>query len=226
MKCGIMACAMVVLMSWIISAGGEIIAGWDASGIDLDNNYVAPYTVAAHTTAAHVAAAMSLTDSLLPSTTTNRYGFKIPAADAQATLAGAIAQQHYIQIVITVPEPYGLNLVSLELHGQTSSTGCDDIAVLSDVDGFSDAAVIASVSAVADVTGGFDTDDTGFGAPIDLPRPEFSELSSVTFRIYGWNSSSSSGDGRNYIRDLSGYDVVVNGTVEEIPRRGSLMVIK
>lgn len=225
----ITAIAAVVLCP--ILARAAIVAGWNINGLDVNDGLHEPaYTNVAGTTAVHVTSAyLALSGNVNPSTTANQYGFKISASDAQATLAGAIAEGHYMEIRLIATEPYGINLTTLDIKGQTTTTGCDGIAVLSSVDGFSVGKVLDFVMDIQNVTGGFDTDNSGLGAPIDLSDPKFSELQDVTFRIYGWDSSNTSGAGVSYIRDLTfddGLDLFFTGTVAAIPRRGTMVEVE
>jgi len=185
--------------------------------------------IAAHTAALHVAGtSVSLPYTVNRSTSTNVYGFKISADYEQTTLAGAIAVGHYMEFSLVAEDHYAINLSSLEIWGESTGTGCDNIAVLSDVNGFGVDHAIANVSSNATSAWlwGFDPyGGEGYGDVIDLSAPAYSNLESVVFRIYGWQSSSGSGCSRVYNR-LSGYDVTFSGTVEAIPRRGSLIIIK
>ncbi len=215
----------VPVLSLLTVARAEIVAGWDVDGVELDEGYSAPYTLAAHTTATHIASAsISLSSHVTNTLSADQYGFKIPTEASQTSLAGAISNGHYMAVELTAAEPYGINLGSLEINGYASSTGCDDVAVLSSVDGFSADAAIASATNVAGVTGGWDTDDSGFGAPINLSDPKYSKLKQVTFRFYGWNSTSVAG--LTYIRQLSGLDLEFTGTVEEIVPPGLSLIVK
>jgi hypothetical protein len=47
-----------------------------------------------------------------------------------------------------------------------------------------------------------------------LSDAQYQDLTSITFRIYGWNSTGTASAG---IRDLTGDDLIVKGTVEAIP---------
>jgi len=214
-----------VSLACVLVSEAAPVAAWDMNGVDLDDgSHVSPYVIDANQITSHVAVAqISLSTNVNPTMTVNQYGFKISGVDEQTTLAGAILAGHYIEITLTASSTHRLNLTSLEMNGQASATGCDDFAVLSSVDGFTDSAVIASVTGKAGVTGGFDTDGSGFGAPIDLSAPKYSGLPSITIRLYGWNSTG--GSGVTYIRALVGNDLIVNGTVEELPS-GTIMMLR
>ena len=185
---------VIVLLCGVAVAGrADEIAAWEIAEIELDDGtYDASCTLPASTTAQHVAIAeLTLSLNVNESTTSGQYGFKIAGGSGETTLAGAIAAGHYMQFTMTADADYLLNLSSLEMKGQSSGNGCDDIAILSSAGGFTDDAAIAARSGISGITGGFDTDSdpAGFGAPIDLSGPEYSGVSTITFRIYGWNSS-------------------------------------
>jgi len=201
----------------VCNAGAEVVAGWDVDGVDLDggigvesNSY--PYAFFATTSeTGRVVAKLMLGDGVNPSSWPNEYGFKISSSDATNSLAGAIAKNQYIQISVEIAEGCSLDLQSLEIKGQSSSLGCSNIVLMTSVDGFGAGQEIASAFP-ANKTGGFDTDESGFGAPIDLSESRYQGLEgTVLFRLYGWDSIS--GSSATYIRNLAGDDLVLNGTV-------------
>jgi len=194
-----------------------LLAGWEISGIDLDDGIgietnIAPYNFWATTTEVeHVTAKLTLGDGVLPSTAANEYGFKIPADQTASNLAVAIEKKQYIECTLQIDENYALNLESLEIHGQASLLGCSNVVLMSSIDGYSTGQEIATAFPV-NQTGGFDTDSSGFGAPIDLSTTKYQNLTGeITFRIYGWNSVS--GSSPTYIRNLSGEDFALFGTL-------------
>lgn len=200
-----------------LSVQGAVIAGWDVDGIDLDDGIgvesnVPPFTFYSTTSdAANVSAALTLGDGVIRSTAVDQYGFKVSSALQTNSLAGAIVQDQYIDFSITVDDGHRLNLDSIEMNGGGSGTACSNIVLMTSIDGFSAGQQIASVSN-ANTTGGIDTDIDGFGGPIDLSAAKYQQLTGiVSFRLYGWNSTSGSGSTR--IRDLSGDDLVVYGEV-------------
>lgn len=196
-------------------ARADILAGWDVDGVDVaDGTGIdessAPYTFTAGTQHANVAEAkLTLGSGVNPSTTAGQYGFKV--SDAKDSLADAITANHYIEFTLEAEAGYVLNLSSLEMNGQSSGNGADDVALLSSIDGFSGGSEIAAVSGISGDTGGFDTDASGFGAAIDLSADGFQGLTLVTFRIYGWNTGG--GAGITYLRNLAGDDLVINGSL-------------
>lgn len=208
------------------TAQADVLSAWDVDGIDVADGKgidtsVAPYTFSASLLGSNVDDARLSLGSVNPTTSNDQYGMKISAD--QTSLAGAIDNDHYIQFTVTAASGYRLNLASIEMNGQSSSTGADDVALLSNVDGFSSTEIIDSVADISGLTGGFDTDSSGFGSAIDLSGASFQDLESVTFRLYGWGTTS--GSGVTYVRDLSGNDLIVNGTVSEIPEPAVLSLL-
>ena len=205
-----------------------VVAGWDVSGVELDvgaglDAPGAPYFFSATTSeVGRVSTQLTLGDGVSPSTAQNQYGFKIAGSTQTNSLAGAIEGNHYLQFSLTVDGGYELNLESIEINGEASGTGCSNVVLTTSIDGFTAGQEVASVFP-ANKTGGFDTDSSGFGVPIDLSATKYQNLTgTVVFRLYGWNSTS--GSGSTYIRNLSGDDLVVNGTVIELSSAGVLIL--
>lgn len=214
----------VVLVGMVALAGGiqaGVLAGWNINGVDVNDGtgldaVGAPYAFSATTSeTTQVTAQLTLGAGVNPSTSANQYGFKISAADATNSLAGAIASDHYLEFALTVSSGYALNLDSIEMNGGGSSTACSNVVLMSSIDGFTDGQELASAFP-ANVTGGFDTDASGFGGPIEINSAQYSNLTgTISFRLYGWNHTS--GAAVTSLRDLSSDDLVVNGTVVELP---------
>lgn len=206
---------------------GQVLIGWDVSAIELDDgSHSAPYTIAGVAAANISGGDLTLGSGVNSSTSAGEYGFKISGANEQTTLAGAITENHYIQFTLLADSGFVFNLTSLEINGQTSATGADDIAVMTSVDGFTSGDQIASLSGRHVVgTGDFDTDASGFGSAIDLSGAGYQNLTSLTIRLYGWNTTSSSGT--TVIRNLSGDDLVINGTtaVSAVPEPSTYALI-
>lgn len=192
--------------------------------LDLDNlNAGNRYELTAGSTTVGIAqAALQLGTGVNHSTTSGQYGFKISTSDRQTNLAGAIANNHYIEFSISAQTGYILNLESLSFKGQSATTGADNVALLSSIGGFSNSAVMGSLSGIAGTSGGFDTDASGFGGLIDLSSADYQNITSVRFRLYGWNTSGSTG--ATYFRNLSGNDLVVSGTVN-VPEINSVALL-
>lgn len=212
----------VIGMVAVVGGGAQAgtIAGWDVAGVDVADGVgiesnAPPYTFLATTgETAQVSAALTLGDGVNPSTSAGQYGFKVAIADATNSLAGAISGHHYIEFTLTIASGYRVNLDNIEMEGQASASGCSNVVLMSSIDGFTAGQEIASAYPV-NSTGGFDTDSSGFGAPIDLSSARYQGLTgSVSFRLYGWNSAS--GSGATYLRNLNGDDLVVSGTVEPV----------
>ena len=206
------------------SAPALSLAVWDFNGIDLDDlNPASRYELSAGSTTVGIAqAALRLGSGVTHSTGAGQYGFKVANTDAQTSLAGAIAKGHYIEFSLTAAAGTTLHLDSLTFNGQSAASGADNIALLSSVGGFSDGAAITTRSGIAGATGGFDTDASGFGNPVDLSMPAFQNIASIRFRLYGWNTSGSTG--ATYFRNLSGDDLVIHGTVN-VPEPASYALL-
>lgn len=194
------------------------IASWDIDGVDLDDGtFDASFTLSADARDASLSAAeLRLGAGVNPSTTAGQYGFKVSSSEEQTTLAEAIANDHYIEFFFTAATGYEVDLNSITFLGQSSDSGADDVAFMSSVDGFAAGDEIDSLSGISGSTGGFDTDSSGFGTgTITLADARYQNLSEITFRLYGWNTSS--GSGITYLRSLTGNDVVLDGTVSAVP---------
>lgn len=196
-----------------------LLVGWDVDGITTSGLSLADSTSVSNVEES----TLSLGSGVIADTAGDRYGFKI--SSGTTTLAAAITANHYIEFDVTASSGYLLNLSSVELVGQASRNGANDVAIFASLDGFSTSSNLGSATNVAipdpdpngsKVTGGFDTDSDGFGGPIDLTGSTYQGVTgTVTFRIYGWNTTSDAGI--TYIRDLSGNDLEINGTVSAIP---------
>ena len=200
------------------SSQADILSAWDISGIELDAAPFgsSPYTFSATTLDSNVnSSALSLSSTVNPSTSASQYGFKVSGGSETASLASAITAGHFLEFSITAASGFVLNLTSIEILGASSGTGADDVAILSSVAGYSSGNELASLTGIAGVTGGFDTDTSGFGSAINISSSAYQEITSATFRIYGWNTSA--GAGVTNIRNLSGNDLVINGTTAAAP---------
>lgn len=195
-----------------LSVRAQTLVSWDINGLDMDGTLSSPsYSLSATLDDSNIASAsLSISSSVNPSTTDNRFGFKVSTPSTQSTLAGAISNEHYLQFTLTAAEGYTFTVTSLEFIGGTTGDGADDVALLSNVDGFTDTSAIASVTGRAGDADGLDTDSSGFGSSITLSGMQYQNLSTITFRLYGWNTSSGSGD--TFLRNLSGADLEVFGT--------------
>lgn len=220
---GVFSCGLFMATQ---QASADLLAGWDVDGVDVDDGTgidegTSPYTFTASTIGANIGTAeLRLSADVNPSTASDQYGFGVSGADEQTTLAGAISANHYWEFTLTAESGFFLNLESISMNGDATSTGADDVALMSNIDGFVVGNEIASLTGVAGETGGLDTDSSGFGAPIDLSGAQYQEITSVTFRMYGYNTTSASG--RTRIRNLSGDDLEIEGTTTVIPEPGTM----
>jgi hypothetical protein len=216
---------LLALILLPLTSSADIVAAWDVAGIDLDL-HATPFSIAADTNALALATAtISLSTNVNQSTSTNKYGFKITGGEEQTTLAGAITAGHYMEIALVAETGYHMSLSNILMYGESTGTGCDDVALLTSLGGFTSSDALATVTNVAGTsTGGFDTDASGFGGPILFSGGSYENVTDIQIRIYGWNSTSGSGSTR--LRNLTGYDLTINGTVEMTPIRPTLLFVR
>ncbi|MGB0373227.1 MAG: hypothetical protein ACPGN3_18000 [Opitutales bacterium] len=145
--------------------GQSTLASWDLSGVDVaDLPGGSPYALDAGSLGTDIDSAfLSLSSSVNPSTSAGQYGFKVSGVDETTDLAGAIAAGHYIEFSITPEAGYSIDFTSIDFLGESTGTGADGVAFFSSIEGFGVDDVIDSVAGIQDVTGGFDTDSSGFG---------------------------------------------------------------
>lgn len=210
------------------SANADIIAAWDFNGVDVADGTGldaagSPYLMSAGTTLAGLDTAALTLGTVNPSTAGSTYGFKISTGSESASLSEAITANHYIQFSLSATAGHLMNLSSLDLFGESSGTGADDVAIMSNIAGFTSGSELDSVTGIAGVTGGLDTDTSGFGAPIDLTSPAYQGISSVTFRLYGYNTGSTTGS--TSLRSISGDDLVINGTLQSVVPEPSTLAL-
>ncbi len=220
----------VILLVALLSSPvlyADLLAGWDVNGVDVSggsgiDDAAFPYTKNATELGVNISGGALALGFDGPSSTANTYGFRFLAGTHQTSLGDAIVSSHYIEFTVAASAGYQFDLASIEMNGESGDSGPDNIALMSDVDGFLAGNEIASLTGLQGVTGGWDTDASGWGAPIDLSGSQYQGLAAVTFRIYGWNSSGATSSG---IRNLSGNDLVVNGTVKAIPEPAVIALI-
>lgn len=210
---------ILLIAAFPIIGNSAILGAWDVDGVDVAdgigvNDTEFPYTLNANSSVAHVVGGALTLGFDSPSGAVGLFGFKFSSGTHQSSITNAIAMDNHIQFSLTAESGYSLNLSSLELNGESGTSGPDNIALMSDATGFLAGQEIGSLNNRQNITGGWDTDASGWGGPIDLAGADFQGLESITFRIYGWNSSGTASAG---IRNLSGNDLVINGTVQAIP---------
>jgi len=212
---GLVACLSISPMMGF----ANILAAWDVDGVDVAEGTGVdtpsfPYTRNAATLGVNISEGRLSLGTNLPSTSTGMYGFRFSAATHQSSLLGAIEKNHCIQFTMTAKAGYRFDLSSIAMNGQSGTSGPDDIALMSSIDGFTAGDEMRWLTGRQGVTGGWDTDASGWGDIIDVSDLKYQDLTAVTFRIYGWNSSGTASAG---IRNLSGNDLIINGTIEAIP---------
>ena len=221
----------IVFLMLMIGAGctvADVLASWDVDGIDVADGTgidegISPYAFTSPSIVMGIdAAKLQLSSTVNPSTTASQYGSKV--STTEVSLANAISAGHYIEISISLATGYELDLSNIEMKGQATSTGWSDAAFMSSIAGYTAGNELDSVTGIDGVTGGLDTDSSGWGAPIDLSGAAYQGLTgTTTFRIYGWGATS--GAGVSYIRNLSGDDFVINGSVDAVPEPAVISLI-
>lgn len=133
------------------------------------------------------------------------------------SLASAIAIDDFLSITLTPGAGFALDLSNLSFNSGVGTAVTNfNVSVQSSATGFSTGSSIASFS--------FSTQ----GAPAQsITLSGISELQGITsaieFRLFGWRDSTGSSTFR--IRDLSGSDLVINGTVSAIPEPSTYAAI-
>lgn len=218
-----------ITLSGNTATNAAIVVAWDVNGINVSSGIGVGsgplYSFAATTADANASGTLSLGSGVNPSTAASSYGFKITNTDAQTTLAGAISNDHYFDFTVSINPGYKLDLLSIDMNAESSMTGSNFGALMTSIDGFADRSEIMSVAGVAGDTGGFDSDSSGFGA-IDLSGSEYQGIrGSVSFRVYGFGTSAASSTGATSLRNLSGNDLAINGTLIAVPEPNPTMAL-
>ena len=212
---------ILLLSALVLTAAsyGQVLISWDINGVDLDDgSHSAPYTIAGVADANIAGGNLSLSSSVNPTTSAGQYGFKV-SETGTPSLANSITEGYYIQFTVVAALGFDFSISSIEWKGGSTTSGADNIALLSDVKGFTDGNEIAAFADVG-TDGGYDA--TISSGSFDS---SYNNLTSITFRVYGWNISGSSG--RTNFRSLSGDDLIINGTtaVSAVPEPSTYPLI-
>jgi hypothetical protein len=134
-------------------------------------------------------------------------GFSTSTTD----FAGALSDGDFYSFSVAPSSGFMMNLSSLDLNFDTSSTAPHNWGLFSSVDGFS-----SSIDT-------FTASDSGASHNLDLSDSSFNTLtSSVEFRIVGHGASSGGGTAA-FIG--SGSDIVLNGVTSAIPEPSTYALI-
>jgi hypothetical protein len=215
---------IVCFVFLVVQSQADVLIGWDVSGVDVEagvgvSGVDSGYALLPATKASNVQGGALTLGFNAPSALSDVYGVKYNADLHQTTLADAIDNNHYIQFNLTALSGYRFDLVSIEMSGASGSSGPDSVALMASVLGFSAGEELGTLTGRQGVGGGWDTDASGWGDSIDLSAAEFENVTDVTFRLYTWGSTGTASSG---IRNLSGNDLVINGTVEAIPEPATM----
>jgi hypothetical protein len=194
---------ILLLSALVLTAAsyGQVLISWDINGVDLDDgSHSAPYTIAGVADANIAGGNLSLSSSVNPTTSAGQYGFKV-SETGTPSLANSITEGYYIQFTVVAALGFDFSISSIEWKGGSTTSGADNIADVG-TDGGYDATMSS---------GSFDS--------------SYNNLTSITFRVYGWNISGSSG--RTNFRSLSGDDLIINGTtaVSAVPEPSTYPLI-
>lgn len=170
-----------------LSAKGDVLASWDMDGITSSGQVSRPYNFGATTLHSDVASATLSLGAGANATNigADRYSFTISSPSGNSDdLADAKANDHYIQFDLNADSGKTLDLTSIDIFARSTDTGASDIAVLSSVDNYSSAIFTAS---------GINDSDKNHTFNIPLTGSSYQNLSSITFRYYGWGITGTSG---------------------------------
>lgn len=216
--------ASVLFLSQMSNA--DILAAWDVEGVDLDSEEDTgiddtpadeDYTYTAGTMATNIADAKLTLGNVNRSTTQDQYGFKISSDDETTSLSDAINANHYFQFNIEVDDGYLLDLNEVGILGESTGTGADDIALLAKVKGFDESSELYTASEVSGT-------DWDFTKDLSVDNDFQNQRETISFRLYGWDTSSGHGVTRIY-NDDDVNDLQIKGTVTAVPEPGSLFLV-
>jgi hypothetical protein len=202
------------------SAQADIILGWDVAALGTVDTHASVFNNANLSSST-----LSIENSaLVAATATN--AFSMNNWSQGTTLASAISDNSYFSFTITPNAGYMFDVDSIAWRLSRSNTGPQTFALLSSVGGFTDGAVIDSLTRTTNTI-------------VNL-NPAFDNIgladitTAVEFRIYGYNpggaggsaGSARVGDGGNFgANDPAGLDFAVFGSVTVIPEPGTAMLI-
>lgn len=182
------------------NAEAQTLIAWDVAGINASSS-----PSYAGTTGTHIdSGTLTLGTGLTASSAANTFG----GSDFnQASFTAAFTNQDYIAFTITAEAGYALSLTSIDyLVGKSSGTTTLSAVLTSDRTGFTEAAAL-------------DTYTFSNSSPSlrSITLSGISSLQNITgtveFRLYGISSSTDT----FRIRNLSGTDLAIKGTVTAVP---------
>ncbi|MEZ5425965.1 MAG: carboxypeptidase-like regulatory domain-containing protein [Pyrinomonadaceae bacterium] len=199
---------LIILLSVAVISNAQVL-GWEMNG-NAGNEATVPST----TTDANLAVSnLSRGAGINAASLAN--SFSSNGFDATSTsLADAITNNEYLEFTVTPNMGFRVSLSTLDANFRRSSTGPSDFQWQYSLDGFATAGTNAGAAInFTDVnTNGVAQAQIDLSAIAALQNVAFPN--SVTFRLYGWNASSTAGTFA--IGRLAGNDLAVGGTTEAI----------
>ena len=200
--------ALPVALSAVARAQ-TVLMGWDVNGTTESATSLTAATFGSNVSQSSPSGVLSRgTGAASPgNVSSNAFG---ASGFTATTLDNAIAASDYFTFSITVNSGYAMTLSSLTIKLNDTTNGPTGGALFSSVGGFaSSSAAIQSFT----LTGNSSNDRS-----ITLSTGSFSNLTgTVEFRIYAYGGAGSSSTDKLRVRDLSGNDLTISGTVSAIP---------
>ena len=198
-------CVLLVVCLASLSYG-DLLAGWNVLGFNASTTPVFTNTYAA--------ANISSNQTVLA------LGAGINASSAGDTFQGstwtassyanAVSSNDYISWFIVAEAGYQFTVTNVSFNFQRSGTGGSNMVVQSSYDTFS-----------SDLFTSNNIGNTTFAPSITIST--ITDTDSVEFRMYAWSAGGTTGtDG---IRNLSGNDLIVQGTIAAIPEPGTMTML-
>ena len=195
------ACAQTTLVGWDVNGTTESATSLSAATFAPNVSQFSPSGVLAR-------GAGAASPGNVSSNAFGASGFNATALD------NAFSASDYFTFSITVNSGYAMTLSSLTIKLNETASGPTNGALFSSVGGFASGS--AAIQSFA-LTGGTSNDQS-----VTLSTGSFSNLNgTVEFRLYAYGGGSTSTD-KLRIRDLSGNDLTISGTVSAIPEPGTV----
>lgn len=186
---------LVIALSFIFLSHGlysQSIAEWDTTGLSgitpsVTASFEDPFLTAGNITRGSGVTATSASDAF-----------------SSSAWAATFDLNDYYQFVLTPDVGYTMNIDTFIFGYNRTATGPDEFELRSDLDGF-----VAAIDSFSQ------TGTTGFTQSISLGALFDNITSAITFRLYGYSSSSGAGTFR--LQDPAAGNIRFEGTVSAIP---------
>lgn len=197
----------VVLICCLASATyADLLAAWEVTGVTASAVPVFTNTY----TAANIDSNqtyLTLGSGITASTAASTFQGSTWTA---ASYADAVSSNDYISWFIVAESGYQFTVTNIAFNFVRSSTGGSNMVVQSSFDTFS-----------SDLFTSNNIGNTTFAPSITIST--ITDTDSIEFRMYAWSASGTTGtDG---IRNLSGNDLIVQGTIAAIPEPGTMTML-